>query len=90
MFFVSTSGGDVKSGDVNADGFKEGFGQVWEYRQHGRHGGRLVLHYESPGDEVLDSPDNLTVTPRGGLMMCEDDASGDGRSQPHHRPLTAR
>ena len=25
---------------------------------------------------VLDSPDNLTVTPRGGLMLCEDDASG--------------
>ena len=76
VFFVSTSGGDVKNGDVNADGFEEGFGQVWEYRQHGRHGGRLVLHYESPGDEVLDSPDNLTVTPRGGLLLCEDDASG--------------
>ena len=33
VFFVSTSGGDVKNGDVNADGFREGFGQVWEYRR---------------------------------------------------------
>ncbi len=24
---------------------------------------------------MLDSPDNLTVTPRGGLMLAEDDAS---------------
>lgn len=24
---------------------------------------------------MLDSPDNVTVTPRGGLMLCEDDAS---------------
>jgi secreted PhoX family phosphatase len=23
----------------------------------------------------MDSPDNLTVTPRGGLIACEDDAS---------------
>ena len=32
IFFVSTSGGDVKNGDVNSDGYEEGFGQVWAYR----------------------------------------------------------
>ena len=32
IFFVSTSGGDVKNGDVNSDGYAEGFGQVWAYR----------------------------------------------------------
>jgi uncharacterized protein len=72
IFFVSTSGGDAKNGDVNTDGYREGYGQIWEYRQRSR---TLVLHYESPGGEVLDSPDNLTVTPRGGLLACEDDAS---------------
>jgi secreted PhoX family phosphatase len=72
VFFVSTSGGDAKSGDVNSDGYREGYGQVWEYRVRTR---QLILHYESPGGEVMDSPDNLTVTPRGGLMVCEDDAS---------------
>jgi secreted PhoX family phosphatase len=75
VFFVSTSGGDVKSGDVNSDGYAEGFGQVWEYSPHGGGGGTLRLVYESPGGEEVDSPDNLTVTPRGGLILCEDDAS---------------
>ena len=75
VFFVSTSGGDIKNGDVNPDGYREGYGQVWEYRPRRRGGGRLILHYESPGGEALDSPDNLTVTPRGGIVVCEDDAS---------------
>jgi secreted PhoX family phosphatase len=76
IFFVSTSGGDAKNGDVNSDGYREGFGQVWAYRPgHGHDGGVLVLVYESPAGAKLDSPDNLTVTPRGGLIACEDDAS---------------
>jgi secreted PhoX family phosphatase len=74
IYFVSTSGGDVKNGDVNSDGYEEGFGQVWEYRPH-RSGGILRLLYESPGAAEMDSPDNMTVTPRGGLIFCEDDAS---------------
>ena len=40
-----------------------------------KHTPQLTLHYESPGGEALDSPDNLTVTPRGGLVVSEDDAS---------------
>jgi secreted PhoX family phosphatase len=101
IFFVSTSGGDAKNGDVNADGFREGYGQIWQYtpeeswddhdgdddsddgtNDHEAHTpdatstGRLRLLFESPGQAVLDSPDNLTITPRGGLMLCEDDAGG--------------
>lgn len=74
IFFVSTSGGDAKNGDVNPDGYEEGFGQVWEYRPS-RRGGAVRLVYESGDVTELDSPDNLTVTPRGGLILCEDDAS---------------
>ena len=37
IYFVSTSGGDAKNGDVNPDGYAEGYGQVWEYRIRGRH-----------------------------------------------------
>jgi uncharacterized protein len=75
IFFASTSGGDVKNGDVNAaDGYREGFGQVWAHRP-GAGGGTLTLVYESPSGGEMDSPDNLTVTPRGGLIACEDDAS---------------
>lgn len=76
IFFVSTSGGDVKNGDVNSDGYAEGFGQVWAY-QPGSGGGTLMLVYESPSGAELDSPDDLTVTPRGGLVACEDDASSE-------------
>ena len=63
IFFNATSGGD------------EGLGQVWEYRPRGRSGGQLVLLFESPSAELLDSPDNICVSPRGGLVLCED---GDG------------
>jgi secreted PhoX family phosphatase len=77
IFFVSTSGGDAKNGDVNPDdGYAEGFGQIWQYRPR-RLGGTLELVYESPGAAELDSPDNLTVTPGGGLIVCEDDASSE-------------
>ena len=72
IFFVSTSGGDAKNGDVNSDGYEEGFGQVWAYRPRSR---KLTLVYESPSGREVDAPDNLTVTPRGGLILCEDDAS---------------
>jgi uncharacterized protein len=74
IFFVSTSGGDVKNGDVNSDDYAEGFGQVWAYRP-GESGGGLTLVYESPSGSEMDGPDNITVTPRGGLITCEDDAS---------------
>ncbi|MDP2055013.1 MAG: DUF839 domain-containing protein, partial [Acidobacteriota bacterium] len=32
----------------------------------------IRLIYESPGAEVLNMPDNLVVSPRGGLVLCED------------------
>ncbi|CAN5689107.1 DUF839 domain-containing protein [soil metagenome] len=69
-FFNSTSGGNA------------GLGQVWEYQPAGKKGGTLTLVYESPEGSVLDSPDNLLVTPRGGIVLCEDDASNDGDTHP--------
>jgi hypothetical protein len=60
MFFVSTSGGNA------------GAGQVWELRITGQNKGWLSLIFESPGAGVLDGPDNLTVSPKGGILLCED------------------
>ena len=57
IYIVSTTGGD------------EDAGQVWEYDPAGA---RIRLLFESPGTDVLDMPDNLTVSPRGGLVLCED------------------
>lgn len=82
IYFASTSGGDVKNGDINSDGFAEGYGQIWRYRAY-RAGCDLTLVYESDGAEALDSPDNLCVTPRGGLILCEDDASSDSDLNRH-------
>ena len=62
IFFNATSGGDAEAG------------QVWQYRPlgDGRGDGELILVFESPGVSVLDSPDNICVSPRGGLVVCED------------------
>jgi len=57
VLVTSTSGGAVK------------MGQVWELdidRQ------QLRLVFESPSAEVMNMPDNLTVSPRGGVALCED------------------
>lgn len=68
IFFNATSGGNA------------GSGQVWQYKPRGslhnqlrgNVAGTLMLIFESPGADVLDSPDNITVSPRGGLVLCED------------------
>lgn len=59
IFFTSTDGGNA------------GHGQVWKFQPH-RHGGDLSLVFESPDSDVLSFPDNLNVTPRGGIILCED------------------
>jgi hypothetical protein len=57
IFFNATIGGNA------------GAGQVWQY-----HIGRqeLQLIFESPSAAVLDGPDNICVSPRGGIVLCED------------------
>jgi len=60
VFFDATTGGDA------------GAGQIWQYRPAGADEGELTLVFESPGTGILDSPDNLCVSPRGGLVLCED------------------
>lgn len=65
IYLNATNGGDAKRG------------QIWRYRPIGFAGGELTLLFESPGAEVLDMPDNLCVSPRGGLVVCED---GDGQN----------
>ncbi|MGP6173491.1 alkaline phosphatase PhoX [Corynebacterium sp. A21] len=66
IYINSTSGGDA------------GLGQVWRYTPRGNSGGQLELVYESTDPEVLESPDNLCVSPNtGGLVLCEDGSSKD-------------
>ena len=52
IYIVSTNGGI-------------GQGQVWEYDPKRE---IITLLFQSPGAEVLNAPDNITVSPRGGLV----------------------
>ena len=57
LYVTATDGGDEK------------MGQVWEIDPRRD---RLRLVFQSPGAPVLNMPDNLTLSPRGGLVLCED------------------
>ncbi|HEV3364187.1 MAG TPA: alkaline phosphatase PhoX [Acidimicrobiia bacterium] len=65
VLLTATNGGDAACG------------QVWEYQpqQDGR--GRLRLVFESPGPQFLRQPDNVVVSPRGGVLLCEDHDGAD-------------
>ena len=66
IYLNSTSGGAARKG------------QVWEYDPAGE---SLRLVFESPSGKTLENPDNITVSPRGGLVLCED---GDQTPQRLH------
>ncbi len=53
FYFTSTNGGEA------------GLGQVWIYDPKAE---TITLMFESPSVHVLDFPDNITVSPSGGLV----------------------
>ena len=57
LYITATDAGDAR------------MGQVWEIDPRRD---RMRLLFESPGAPVLNMPDNLTLSPRGGLVICED------------------
>jgi len=71
VYFTSTSGGDKR------------LGQVWQYTPQGKDKGKLKLIYESHEEAALDMPDNICVSPNGGLIVCE-----DGNNEQYVRGLT--
>jgi uncharacterized protein len=70
IYFTAKSGGDT------------GDGQIWLYEPRIE---KVTLLFESPGGETLDMPDNIVVSPRGGLLICED---GDSAPQQRLQILT--
>jgi secreted PhoX family phosphatase len=62
IYFLSTDGGQAGEGIVFC----------LDLRSQ-----TLEVIYDSPSFECLDNPDNITVTPRGGFLLCEDN-SGSG------------
>ena len=74
VYFTSTQGGGApETGPELSTGYGNGFGQVWAYDTRSE---KLRLVYQSPGQETFDMPDNITVSRRGTLVVCED-SSGD-------------
>jgi len=69
IYFISTQGGATPEGYEAPDGFGDGFGQVWVYDTRRE---TLTLLFESPTPDVLDLPDNMAVSPRGSVLLCED------------------
>ena len=66
VYFVASEAGD------------DGKGQIWRFTPKGTKGGLLTLLFESHSSHVLDQPDSLVVSPRGGVVVCED---GDGEDR---------
>lgn len=71
-------GGNVFFHDTR--GGPGGRGQVWQYDPLTE---KLLLIFISPGTDVLDRPDNITVSPQGNIVICE-----DGPGTPFLRGLT--
>jgi len=70
VYFTSTQGGGAaETGSDSANGYGNGFGQVWAYNTRNH---RLSCVYQSPERDVLDFPDNITTSNRGTLVVCED------------------
>lgn len=57
IYIVSTNGGAANQG------------QVWVYDPAAE---TIELLFESPSSSVLNNPDNIAVSPRGGIILCED------------------
>ncbi len=73
VYFCSTQGGGAAETPPDpAAGFGNGSGQVWAYHTRQQ---VLELVYQSPGPDVLDFPDNVTTSPRGTLVLCEDNVN---------------
>ncbi|MBM3761354.1 MAG: DUF839 domain-containing protein [Acidobacteria bacterium] len=57
IYFTATNGGN------------EGLGQIWVYEPDTE---TVWLLFETPHLHLMDFPDNIAVSPRGGLVVCED------------------
>ena len=57
VYFSDTVGGDARCGQIFAYDPKEQ---------------QITLLFESPGPKTMSHPDNITLSPNGGMIVCED------------------
>lgn len=66
VYFTSKYGGQAKAGYVFS---------YWPAEE------RLELIYESIDHDIISGPDNVVLSPRGSLVICEDVVSGNAEGQ---------
>lgn len=78
--FMALEGAKWKAGScyfTASEGGDDELGQIWRYTPRGLKHGVLELLYESNSDTKLEEPDAIAVSPRGGVVVCEDGDGGD-------------
>ncbi len=73
IWFTCTRGGATQFEGNRFGEYGDGRGQIWKFDPLCQ---TLTLVFQSTDPEVLDLPDNLTVSPNGKVVICED--GGDG------------
>jgi len=79
--FVSLEGCTFSGGSVyftSKFGGREQAGYVFEYKPLQE---KIRVVWESPGHDKLSGPDNIVVSPRGSLVICEDRVSSYKEAQ---------
>ncbi len=74
FYFACTSGAATELNEDPGGQYGNGNGQIWRLDPHK---GRLTLIFQSFDESVMDNPDNLTVTRRGNVIVCEDGSRGN-------------
>ncbi|MBK9426470.1 MAG: DUF839 domain-containing protein [Gammaproteobacteria bacterium] len=76
---------------VDTSGGAAGSGAVWAYQDEPAQGsdrGTLTAIFVAPDEATADSPDTIAISPRGGLLLCEDGSGrGDGNGVLGNRML---
>jgi secreted PhoX family phosphatase len=73
IFFSCTRGGATQFSGNPLNEYGNGHGQIWRLDPDRK---KLTLIFQSPGPDVLDLPDNITLTKRGTIVICEDSTDG--------------
>jgi secreted PhoX family phosphatase len=73
MYFSCTRGGATQFSENPLNEYGNGRGQIWRLNPRRD---RLTLIFQSTDPAVLDLPDNITITRRGTIVICEDNTDG--------------
>lgn len=74
IWFSSTRGGATQLEGNRFGEYGNGHGQIWRFDPLCQ---TLVLVFQSTDPAILDLPDNLTVSPSGNVVICEDGSDGN-------------